>query len=246
MKGKPSKHPTLTASLGAVSVVCNGRPKEAPRPMDVGLLVQLRDPAAASSAEPLATELLTFRAGAGETVPASALPPGKDGRPFFGKPVEVPRAVVLDLRFVVLYQNDLGPVVGAVLDQLVDLALAKVPLVPSELRKRLHFKIGETLSEEYGRQKVLVRVPETGSETHEVVADLLAPETIRGVYMRPATPTSAPLPSRPTVFIEEGAPAARVMLSLAVSGAPAPSPRKAAPARKPPPPAARQRAGRKR
>lgn len=220
MTAKGPARPTLTVSLGEVTVVCNGRPPQAPRPMDVALLVQLRDPAAASTAEPLATESLTFRAGAGETVSASALPPGKDGRPFFGKAVEVPRAVVIDLRFLVLYQNDLGPVVGAVVNELVDLALAKVPLLPDEVKKRLHLKLGESLAEEYGRQKILVRVPESGAETHAVVAELLAPETVRGVYMLPATGTSAPRPSRPTTFIDAGGVAATVTLEVKVSGGP--------------------------
>lgn len=218
MTPKGAARPTLTLSLEEVTVVCNGRPKEAPRPMDVGLLVQLRDPAAASTAGPLATEILLFRAGAGETLPASALPPGKDGRPFFGKAVEVPRAVVVDLRFLVLYQNDLGPIVGAVVNQLLDLALDRVPLLPDELRKRLHIKLGETLSEEYGRQKLLVRVPESGEESHGVLAELLAPETVRGVYMLPATGTSAPRPSRPTTFLEEGDVAATVRLFVKLSG----------------------------
>jgi hypothetical protein len=184
--------------------------------MDVALLVQLKDPLApVHGAGPIATETLTFRASAGAAISATSLPPGKDGRPFFGKPVAVGDTVLVDIRFLVLYQNDLGPIIGAAINEVIDLALDEVPLLPSEAKKHLHVRLGESMSEEYGRQNVLVKV--NGDERHLVTVDLFAPETIRGVYMKSATGTSAPVVSRPTVFVEEGEAAARVTLEIVVS-----------------------------
>ncbi len=208
--------PSMTLSLEEIFVLNNGRPAEAPRAMDLGLAVQLRNPLTPDG-EPLDSDLLSFRSGAGQSIISSALNPAANGRPFFGKSVKIPALALVDIRFLVYYQNDLGPIVGAALNKIVDFVTGKIPYLPSEAKKHLHFKIDNTIAEEYGRQTLLVKVPEAEDEEHDLMIELLAPETIRGVYMKPATGTSAPVVSKPVTFINENDVAARLHLRLSVS-----------------------------
>lgn len=224
----------LTLHLSEISVLRNGRPVESPRPMQVGLALQLRNPLIPE--KPLETDLVSFTSAAGQTASWAELSAGGEGHSVFEKTVPVPSLYLLDFRFFVYYQNDLGPIVGAALNEILELVTGKIPMLPGEIKKRLHFKIGNTFAEEYGRQTVLGRVPFDGMESHEMLVELPAPELIRGVYMKPATPTSAPVVSRPVTFIEEGEVAANVRLTLECAAAsksrPKPPRGKAAPARK--------------
>ena len=219
----------LQLSLAEVNVERNGRPLTAPRPMDVGLVFQLVNPVAGTA---LALDTVPFRALAGETFPGSQLaagvPPG-DPLPLFKGPVAVPDAALLDVRFVVFYQNDLGPIVGAVLNKLVDLAGSRLPVLGDLAAKHLHLKLESRVAEEYGRQNVLVNAPAEGPEPRRIALELTAPETIRGFYMADATGRSAPRPGPPAVFIEAGEVAATAVLELRVLPPPPKKAPKAAP-----------------
>ncbi len=223
----------LQVSLLEVSVERNGRPFTAPRPMDVGLVLQLVNPVAGTA---LALDSVTFRALPGETFPGSqlgaAVRPG-DPLPLFKGPVAVPDAVLLDVRFVVFYQNDLGPIVGAVVNKLVDLAAARIPVLGDLASRHLHLKLESRVAEEYGRQSVLVNTPAEGPGPRSVALALTAPETIRGFYMADATGRSAPRPAPPAVFIEEGETAATAVLELRLLPPAARKARKAAAKRAP-------------
>ncbi|MCC6131120.1 MAG: hypothetical protein IT186_14475 [Acidobacteria bacterium] len=222
----------LTLRLSEITVLKNGRPEESPRPMQVGLVVQLRNPLRPDV--PLASDIVSFTVEAGQKVAAAELFPDEEKHALFGKTLDVPDVYVLDFRFLVYYQNDMGPIIGAALNKLLDFVTGKIPMLPSEVEKHLHFKIGSTVAEEYGRQNVLGRVPFEGRESRDLDLDLVAPERIRGVYMKRATPTSAPAVSKPVTFIEEGETAARILLNLECGEPPEtkPKPRPKAPARK--------------
>lgn len=212
----------LSATLLSVTVHRNGRPTAAPKAMDVALVARLVNPV---TGELLASRAFALRAAAGETVGAGKLVPGLDpgqGAPLFEKPALLPDVAVLDLRFTVFYQNDLGPIVGAAINKVVDLAASKLPFVGDLLGPRLHVKIGERISEEYGRQSLLLNATSTGEPPRALALDLEAPETVRGVYMADATGRAPARVSPPTVFIEAGESAATVVLTVAVEPAPAP------------------------
>lgn len=211
----------LSATLHSVTVHRNGRPAAAARPMDVGLVARLVNPL---TGELLASRVFEFRASAGETARAGELVAGLEpgaGAPVFEKPAALPDVAVLDLRFTVFYQNGLGPILGAAINEIVDLFAAKVPFAGDLLGPRLHVKIGERISEEYGRQSLLLNATSTGEPERTMALDLAAPETIRGVYLLDATGRSPAKVSPPTVFIEAGESAATVVLTLAVEATPA-------------------------
>ena len=212
----------LSATLLSVTVHRNGRPTAAPRAMDVALVARLVNPV---TGELLASRAFELRASAGESVGAGklvpGLPPGQ-GAPLFEKPALLPDVAVLDLRFTVFYQNDLGPIVGAAINRVVDLAASKVPFAGDLLGPRLHVKIGERISEEYGRQSLLLNATSVGEPPRTVALDLEAPETVRGVYLADATGRAPARVSPPTVFIEAGERAATVVLTVAVEPTPPP------------------------
>ncbi len=212
----------LSATLLSVTVHRNGRPKAAPRAMDVALVARLVNPV---TGELLASRAFEFRASTGETVGAGALVPGLEpgqGAPLFEKPAALPDVAVLDLRFTVFYQNDLGPIVGAAINKVIDLAAGKVPFAGDLLGPRLHVKIGERISEEYGRQSLLLNATSLGEPVRAVALDLEAPETVRGVYLADATGRSPATVSPPTVFIGAGERAATVVLTVAIEPPPPP------------------------
>lgn len=210
----------LSASFLSVTVHRNGRPTAAPRPMDVALVARLVNPV---TGEVLGARAFEFRASAGETVGAgkfvAGLGPG-EGAPLFEKPVPLPDVAILDLRFTVFYQNDLGPIIGAVINRVIDLAVGKVPFAGDLLGPRLHVKIGDRISEEYGRQSLLLNAPPAGEPVRALALELDAPETVRGVYLVEATGRTAAKVSPPTVFIEAGEIAATVVLVVGVEPAP--------------------------
>lgn len=213
----------LDASLVSITVHRNGRPTSAPRPMDVALVARLVNPV---TGEVLAARAVEFRAGTGETIGAGKLVAGLEpgeGAPLFEKPAALPDVAVLDLRFTVLYQNDLGPVLGAAINRIVDLFAKKVPIAGDLLGPRLHVKIGNRISEEYGRQSLLVNATATGEPVRTFALELEAAETVRGVYVVDATGRTPCRVSPPTVFIEEGEIAATVVLTIGVSPMPAKS-----------------------
>lgn len=212
----------LSASLLSVSVHRNGRPKAAPRPMDVALVARVVNPV---TGELLAARAFELRASTGEKVAAGALVAGlEEGAPapLFEKPVPLPDVAVLDLRFTVLYQNDLGPILGAAINRVVDLFARKVPFAGDLLGPRLHVKIGDRISEEYGRQTLLLNATSTGEPARTLALELQAPETVRGVYLVDATGRSPAKASRPTVFIEAGESAATVVLTVGIEPPPPP------------------------
>ena len=212
----------LAASLLSVTVHRNGRPTAAPRSMDVALVARLVNPV---TGELLASRAFAFRAAAGETVGAGSLVAGLEpghGAPLFEKPAALPDVAVLDLRFTVFYQNDLGPIVGAAINRVVDLAAAKVPFAGDLLGPRLHVKIGERISEEYGRQSLLLNAASTGEPARTLALDLDSPETVRGVYLVDATGRAPARVSAPTVFIEAGERAATAVLTVGVEPPPPP------------------------
>ena len=210
----------LSATLISVTVRRNGRPKAAPRPMEVALVARVVNPV---TGEVLGARALEFRASAGETVGAGRLVAGLEpgaGAPLFEKPVPLPDLAVLDLRFTVLYQSDLGPILGAAINRVVDL-----------LGPRLHVKIGSRISEEYGRQSLLLNASSTGEPPRTLALDLPAPETVRGVYVMDATGRTPCRVSPPTVFIEAGECAATVVLTVGVEPPPPPKKVKGRPAK---------------
>lgn len=210
----------LDAKLISVTVRRNGRPRTAPRPMEVALLARLVNPV---TGDLLAARALPMRASAGETIGAGMLVAGLEpgeGAPLFEKPVALPDVALLDLRFAVLYQNDLGPVLGAVINKVVDLFARRVPLAGDLIGPRLHVKIGERISEEYGRQSLLLNAATTGEPVRTLALELAASETVRGVYVMDATGRTPCRVSPPTVFIEEGESAATVVLAVGVASAP--------------------------
>ena len=212
----------LSATFLSVTVHRNGRPTGAPRPMDVALVARLVNPV---TGEVLATRAFELRASAGETIGAGMLVAGLEpgqGAPLFEKPVPLPDVAVLDLRFTVFYQNDLGPIIGAVINRVIDLAVGKVPFAGDLLGPRLHVKIGNRISEEYGRQNLLLNASAMGEPSRALALDLRAPETIRGVYIVDATGSASARVSPPTTFIEEGECAATVVLVVAVEPPPPP------------------------
>ena len=77
------------------------------------------------------------------------------------------------------------------------------------LGPRLHVKIGNRITEEYGRQSLLLNAASTGEPARTLVLDLPAPESIRGVYVMDATGRTPCKVSPPTVFIEAGESARR-------------------------------------
>ncbi len=206
----------LSATLLSVTVHRNGRATTAPRPMDVALVARLLNPV---TGEVLAARAFEFRATTGETVGAGKLVAGLEpgqGAPLFEKPVALPDVAVLDLRFTVLYQNDLGPILGAAINRIVDLLASKVPIAGDLLGPRLHVKIGNRISEEYGRESLLLNATATGEPVRALVLELEAPEAVRGVYLMDATGRSPAKVSPPTVFIEAGETAATVVLTVGV------------------------------
>lgn len=210
----------LAATFLSVTVHRNGRPKQAPRPMDVALVARIVNPV---TGEVLATRAFELRASAGETVRAGQLVAGLEpgqGAPLFEKPVPLPDVAVLDLRLTVFYQNDLGPIIGAVINRVIDLAVGKVPFAGDLLGPRLHVKIGNRISEEYGRQSLLVNATSTGEPARTLALDLEAAETVRGVYVMDATGRASARVSPPTTFIEAGERAATVVLVVAVEPPP--------------------------
>lgn len=217
----------LSASLLSVTVHRNGRATAAPRPMDVALVARLVNPV---TGEVLAARAFEFRASTGETTGAgklvAGLAPGQ-GAPLFEKPVMLPDVAILDLRFTVLYQNDLGPILGAAVNRIVDLVAGKVPIAGDLLGPRLHVKIGSRISEEYGRQSLLLNAPAAGEPVRALALELEAAEAVRGVYLVDATGRSGAKVSPPTVFIEAGESAATVVLTVGVEP---PAPPKKAPA----------------
>ncbi len=210
----------LSANLLSVTVHRNGRPTAAPRPMDVALVARLLNPV---TGEVLAARAFEFRAATGETVGAgkliSGLEPGQ-GALLFEKPVALPDVAVLDLRFTVFYQNDLGPILGAAINKIVDLLASKVPIAGDLLGPRLHVKIGDRISEEYGRQSLLLNATSTGEPVRALALELEAPEAVRGVYLMEATGRSPAKVSPPTVFVEAGETAATVVLTVGVEPLP--------------------------
>ena len=217
----------LSASLLSVTVHRNGRPAAAPRTMDLALVARLVNPV---TGELLASRAFEFRAGAGEAIGAGKLVPGLEpgsGAPLFEKPAALPDVAVLDFRFTVFYQNDLGPIVGAAINEVVDLAASKVPIAGRLLGPRLHVKIGERISEEYGRQSLLLNATSIGEPARALALDLEAPETVRGVYLKDATGRTPARVSPPTVFIEAGESAATVVLTVAIEPPPPPKKTKA-------------------
>jgi hypothetical protein len=210
----------LSASLLSVTVHRNGRPKAAPRAMDVALVARLVNPV---TGQLLASRAFELRASTGETLGAGRLVAGLEpgqGAPLFEKPVPLPDVAVLDLRFTVFYQNDLGPIVGAAINKVVDLAAGRVPFVGELLGPRLHVKIGERISEEYGRQSLLLNAASTVEPARAVALELAAAEAVRGVYLVDATGRAPARVSPPTVFIEAGESAATVVLVVGVEPAP--------------------------
>lgn len=206
----------LSATLLSVTVHRNGRTTAAPRPMDVALVARLLNPV---TGEILAARAFEFRATTGETIGAGKLVGGLEpgqGAPLFEKPAALPDVAVLDLRFTVLYQNDLGPILGAAINKVVDLVVGKVPFAGDLLGPRLHVKIGDRISEEYGRQSLLLNATSTGEPVRALALELEAPEMVRGVYLMDATGRSAAKVSPPTVFIEAGETAATVVLTVGI------------------------------
>jgi hypothetical protein len=109
-----------------------------------------------------------------------------------------------------------------VINKIVDLAADKVPFAGDLLGPRLHVKIGDRISEEYGRQSLLLNATSTGEPVRALALELEAPEAIRGVYMMEATGRSPARVSPPTVFIEAGESAATVVLTVGVEPPPPP------------------------
>lgn len=210
----------LSATLISLTVRRNGRPKAAPRPMDVALVARLVNPVTGAL---LASRAFEMRAKAGETIGAgnlvAGLEPG-EGAPLFEKPVPLPDVAVLDLRFTVFYQNDLGPILGAAVNRVIDLAAKSVPIAGDLVGPRLHVKIGSRITEEYGRQSLLLNAASTGEPPRTLALDLAAHEAVRGVYVVEATGRTPCRVSSPTVFIEEGECAATVVLVVAVEPTP--------------------------
>jgi hypothetical protein len=210
--------------------------------MDVALVARIVNPV---TGEVLATRAFELRASAGETVRAGQLVAGLEpgqGAPLFEKPVPLPDVAVLDLRYTVFYQNDLGPIIGAVINRVIDLAVGKVPFAGDLLGPRLHVKIGSRISEEYGRQSLLLNATVTGEPARTLALDLEAPETVRGVYVVDATGRASARVSPPTTFVEAGERAATVVLVVAVE--PPPPPKKVKGGRRGPSgPSARRGAG---
>ena len=212
----------LSATLISVTVRRNGRPKAAPRPMEVALVARVVNPV---TGEVLAARAFELRASAGETVGAGKLVAGLEpgaAAPLFEKPVPLPDLAVLDLRFTVLYQNDLGPILGAAINRVVDLLAKRIPIAGDLLGPRLHVKIGNRISEEYGRQSLLLNASATGEPPRTLALDLSAPEAVRGVYVMDATGRTPCRVSPPTVFIEAGECAATVVLTVGVEPPPPP------------------------
>lgn len=210
----------LSATLLSVTVHRNGRATTAPRPMDVALVARLLNPL---TGEVLAARAFEFRTAIGETAGAGRLVAGLEpghGAPLFEKPVALPDVAVLDLRFTVFYQNDLGPILGAAINRIVDFAAGKVPFAGDLLGPRLHVKIGERISEEYGRQSLLLNASSTGEPARALALELEAPEAVRGVYLMEATGRSPARVSPPTVFIEAGESAATVVLTVGIEPPP--------------------------
>ena len=210
----------LSATLLSVTVHRNGRPTAAPRAMDVALVARLVNPV---TGEILAARAFEFRASTGETTGAGKLVAGLEpgqGAPLFEKAVALPDVAVLDLRFTVFYQNDLGPILGAAINRIVDLLARKVPFAGDLVGPRLHVKIGNRITEEYGRQSLLLNATQSGEPVRALALDLEAPEMIRGVYMMDATGRSPAKVSPPTVFIEAGESAATVVLTVGVEPLP--------------------------
>jgi hypothetical protein len=83
-------------------------------------------------------------------------------------------------------------------------------------------KIGNRISEEYGRQSLLLNATSTGEPARTLALDLEAPETVRGVYVIDATGRASARVSPPTTFIEAGERAATVVLVVAVEPLPPP------------------------
>ena len=210
----------LSASLLSVTVRRNGRPPAAPRPMEGALVARLVNPV---TGELLASRAFELRAAAGETIGAgklvSGLEPG-EGAPLFEKPVPLPDLALLELRFTVFYQSDLGPILGAAVNKVIDLAAGTVPFAGDLLGPRLHVKIGNRITEEYGRQSLLLNAASTGEPERTLALDLPASETIRGVYVMDATGRTPCKVSPPAVFIKAGESAATVVLTVAVEPQP--------------------------
>jgi len=190
--------------------------------MDVALVARLVNPV---TGELLASRAFEMRASTGETIGAGKLVAGLEpgqGAPLFEKPVPLPDVAILDLRFTVFYQSDLGPILGAAINKVIDLAAGAVPFAGDLLGPRLHVKIGNRITEEYGRQSLLLNATSTGEPARTLVLDLPAPESIRGVYVMDATGRTPCKVSPPTVFIEAGESAATVVLVVAVEPPPPP------------------------
>ena len=91
--------------------------------------------------ESMPGEPVALHLGIGEMIEGfekavAGLEPGQ-GAPLFEKPVPLPDVAVLELRFTVFYQNDLGPIIGAVINRVIDLAVGKVPFAGDLLGPRL-------------------------------------------------------------------------------------------------------------
>lgn len=206
----------LNVTLKRVTILNNGRPVAAPKEMGVGLVAQLVNPASSPTADSsvLATEKgISFRANRGDSFPGSTLIAG--AAPLvFGKAIDVPDVARLDVFYVVDYQNDLGPIVGKAVNLLIDLAAKAIPVLGDVLKDELHVKIGKIISEEYGRESVLLHQESLGKKAHALELDLRCRVTKRGVYMMDATGTSTPKVSKPTLFAQEGQVTARVALDV--------------------------------
>ena len=81
-------------------------------------------------------------------------------------------------------------------------------------------KIGNRITEEYGRQSLLVNATSMGEPVRALAIELEAPEMIRGVYLMDATGRTACRVSPPTIFIEAGETAATVVLTVGVEPPP--------------------------
>ncbi len=204
--------PTLTVSFASIQVMHNGWPGEGVKATDLSLVVQLEDPAAASSSAALASAHLPFSASSGQTVTAADLPPDQNGSPFFGGAVRVSSHVNLHARLFVERTNAVGPLLGAALNTVIGQFVGRIPLLAAPLREVLHVQIGKVIATELARAKAIVPVDATFRGTHPVTLALVAPRTIPGLY----APAGSPEGYKKGVISTEGDLTALLHLTLAL------------------------------
>ena len=154
----------------------------------MSLVLQLEDPAAAAGNAALASTRLPFAAASGQTVPAADLPPGLNGAPFFGGPVQVPSHVNLHARLFVERTNAVGPILGAALNTVIGQFVGRIPLLAAPAKEVLHIQIGKVIATELARATAIVPVDASFKGTHPVTLALVAPRTIPGLYAPPGSP----------------------------------------------------------